>query len=154
MEHLTHFFLHKVEQAGYPGLFLVMLLGNIGIPVGTELMVAAAGAFAGAGKVFMGAGGVPGVWLVAAVAAANPHTIVVLEPGGPVTMPWIAQVSGVLEAWYPGIGGAQALAAMIPTRGDTQPNKLALIMVVVVAVPVVPGCRLAAAALADAAAPA
>ena len=40
--------------------------------------------------------------LVEAVAAANPHTIVVLETGGPVTMPWIDQVSAVLEAWYPG----------------------------------------------------
>ena len=40
--------------------------------------------------------------LVSAVAAANPHTIVVLETGGPVTMPWIDKVSAVLEAWYPG----------------------------------------------------
>ena len=47
--------------------------------------------------------------LVAAVAAANPHTIVVLETGGPVTMPWVDNVQGIVEAWYPGIGGAQAL---------------------------------------------
>ncbi len=40
--------------------------------------------------------------LVAAVAAANPHTIVVLETGGAVTMPWAGQVSAVMEAWYPG----------------------------------------------------
>jgi len=51
--------------------------------------------------------------LVAAVAAANPHTIVVIESGGPVTMPWSDQVSGILEAWYPGIGGAQALANIL-----------------------------------------
>ena len=34
--------------------------------------------------------------LVSAVAAANPHTIVVLETGGPVTMPWVDNVNGVL----------------------------------------------------------
>jgi beta-glucosidase len=48
--------------------------------------------------------------LVAAVAAANPHTIVVVESGGPVTMPWKDAVAGIVEAWYAGIGGAQALA--------------------------------------------
>ncbi|HXB62147.1 MAG TPA: glycoside hydrolase family 3 C-terminal domain-containing protein [Acidobacteriaceae bacterium] len=51
--------------------------------------------------------------LVAAVAAANPRTIVVIESGGPVTMPWVDNVSGILEAWYPGIGGAQALANIL-----------------------------------------
>ena len=58
--------------------------------------------------------------LVAAVAAANPHTIVVLETGGPVTMPWMAQVSGVLEAWYPGIRGAEAITAIL--FGDINPT--------------------------------
>src|SRR5208282_4731714 len=48
--------------------------------------------------------------LVSAVAAANPHTIVVLETGGPVTMPWADQVAGILEAWFPGIGGGPAIA--------------------------------------------
>jgi beta-glucosidase len=51
--------------------------------------------------------------LVSAVAAANPHTIVVLETGGPVTMPWTTSVQGIVEAWYPGIGGAQALANLL-----------------------------------------
>lgn len=51
--------------------------------------------------------------LVRAVAAANPHTIVVLETGGPVTMPWVNDVDGIVEAWYPGIGGAQALANLL-----------------------------------------
>ncbi|HEU4982599.1 MAG TPA: glycoside hydrolase family 3 C-terminal domain-containing protein [Acidobacteriaceae bacterium] len=51
--------------------------------------------------------------LVSAVAAANPHTIVVLETGGPVSMPWANQVQGIVEAWYPGIGGAQALANLL-----------------------------------------
>lgn len=51
--------------------------------------------------------------LVSAVAAANPHTIVVLETGGPVTMPWENSVQGIVEAWYPGIGGAEALANLL-----------------------------------------
>jgi beta-glucosidase len=51
--------------------------------------------------------------LVSAVAAANLHTIVVLETGGPVSMPWANQVQGIVEAWYPGIGGAQALANLL-----------------------------------------
>lgn len=51
--------------------------------------------------------------LVSAVAAANPHTIVVLETGGPVSMPWADKVEGIVEAWYPGIGGAQALANLL-----------------------------------------
>ncbi|HEV2464891.1 MAG TPA: glycoside hydrolase family 3 C-terminal domain-containing protein [Acidobacteriaceae bacterium] len=51
--------------------------------------------------------------LVDAVAKANPHTIVVLETGGPVTMPWADEVQGIVEAWYPGIGGAQALAKLL-----------------------------------------
>ncbi len=51
--------------------------------------------------------------LVDAVAAANPHTIVVLENGGPVAMPWADRVQGIVEAWYPGIGGAQSLANIL-----------------------------------------
>ena len=51
--------------------------------------------------------------LIAAVAAANPRTIVVLITGNPVTMPWIDHVAGVMEAWYPGIGGGQAIANLI-----------------------------------------
>ncbi len=58
--------------------------------------------------------------LVEAVAAANPNTIVVIESGGPVSMPWIANVRGVLEAWYPGIGGAQALARIL--FGEVNPS--------------------------------
>lgn len=51
--------------------------------------------------------------LVEAVAAANPHTIVVLETGGPVTMPWTNRVSAILEAWYPGIRGGEAIADLL-----------------------------------------
>lgn len=58
--------------------------------------------------------------LIGAVAAANRHTIVVLETGGPVSMPWIENVSAVLEAWYPGIRGAEAVANIL--FGDVNPS--------------------------------
>jgi beta-glucosidase len=51
--------------------------------------------------------------LIQAVTAANPRTIVVLETGGPVTMPWVAQAAGVVEMWFPGSRGAEALAALL-----------------------------------------
>jgi len=51
--------------------------------------------------------------LVAAVAAANPHTIVVIESGGALVMPWLNSVSAVLEAWYPGQRGGAALADLL-----------------------------------------
>ena len=51
--------------------------------------------------------------LIAAVAKANPHTVVVLVTGNPVSMPWINDVAGVMEAWYPGIAGGQAIADLL-----------------------------------------
>ncbi|CCG86522.1 glycoside hydrolase family 3 C-terminal domain-containing protein [Erwinia piriflorinigrans] len=51
--------------------------------------------------------------LIQALAEANPQTIVVLETGGPVTMPWLDNVSAVLEAWYPGSGGGEAIAGVL-----------------------------------------
>jgi beta-glucosidase len=51
--------------------------------------------------------------LIETVARANPKTIVVLETGSPATMPWIDKVAGVVEAWYPGIRGAEALATIL-----------------------------------------
>jgi beta-glucosidase len=51
--------------------------------------------------------------LIAAVAAANKRTVVVLVTGNPVSMPWIDQVAGVMEAWYPGVGGGQAIANLL-----------------------------------------
>ena len=51
--------------------------------------------------------------LIAAVAAANPKTIVVLETGNPVTMPWRDAVGGIVEAWYPGQRGGEAIANML-----------------------------------------
>jgi beta-glucosidase len=54
--------------------------------------------------------------LIAAVAAAQPRTAVVLETGGPVLMPWIAQVPAVLQAWYPGQRGGEAIANILTGR--------------------------------------
>ena len=51
--------------------------------------------------------------LIGKVAAANPHTVVVLESGGPVTMPWAGQVSAILEAWYAGSSGSDAVANVL-----------------------------------------
>jgi beta-glucosidase len=58
--------------------------------------------------------------LVQRVAAANPRTIVVGETGGPITMPWVDQVSGILMIWYPGIRGAEAAANIL--FGDVNPS--------------------------------
>jgi Glycosyl hydrolase family 3 C-terminal domain len=51
--------------------------------------------------------------VVRSVAAANPHTIVVIESGDPVLMPWAANVNGIVEAWYPGVRGGEALASLL-----------------------------------------
>jgi beta-glucosidase len=51
--------------------------------------------------------------LVAAIAAANPHTIVVMENGGAQVLPWLSAVSAVLEAWYPGQRGGEAIANIL-----------------------------------------
>jgi beta-glucosidase len=56
--------------------------------------------------------------LIDAVAAANPRTIVVLETGNPVTMPWLHRVSGVLECWYPGQRGGEAIANVLFGKVD------------------------------------
>lgn len=58
--------------------------------------------------------------LIAAIAAANPNTIVVLETGGPVDMPWLDNVAAVIEAWYPGQGGAEAIAGVL--FGEVNPS--------------------------------
>ena len=63
--------------------------------------------------------------LIEQVAAANPHTIVVLETGTAVTMPWIEKVRGVVEAWYAGSTGQKALANVLV--GEVNPSgKLAM----------------------------
>ena len=57
--------------------------------------------------------------LISAVAAVNPNTIVVLNTGSAVTMPWLDSVKGVLEAWYPGQQDGTAIASVL--FGDTNP---------------------------------
>jgi beta-glucosidase len=58
--------------------------------------------------------------LIEAVAKANPNTVVVLNTGSAVTMPWIDQVKGVFEAWYPGQESGNAIAALL--YGDVNPS--------------------------------
>lgn len=58
--------------------------------------------------------------LIEAVAAANPHTIVVLNTGSAVAMPWLGKVAGVIEAWYPGQQAGNAIAALL--YGDANPS--------------------------------
>jgi beta-glucosidase len=57
--------------------------------------------------------------LIAAVASVNPRTIVVLETGNPVLLPWRGQAAAILEAWYPGARGGEAIAAIL--FGDAEP---------------------------------
>lgn len=58
--------------------------------------------------------------LIAAVAAANPHTIVVLKTGGPVLMPWLDKVPALLQAWYPGEEDGNVIADIV--LGDVNPS--------------------------------
>ncbi len=58
--------------------------------------------------------------LISAVARANPHTIVVINAGAPVAMPWLSQVAGVVDAWYPGESNGTALASVL--FGNTNPS--------------------------------
>lgn len=58
--------------------------------------------------------------LIRAVVAANPKTIVVLNNGTPVLMPWLASVPGLVEAWFPGDEGGHALASVL--FGDVNPS--------------------------------
>jgi beta-glucosidase len=58
--------------------------------------------------------------LISAVAAANPHTVVVVDAGAPVVMPWLNQVASVVDAWYPGESNGTALAAVL--YGSVDPS--------------------------------
>lgn len=58
--------------------------------------------------------------LIAAVAEANPNTVVVLETGNPVAMPWLSKTAAVVQAWYPGIRGGEAIASVL--FGETNPS--------------------------------
>jgi beta-glucosidase len=56
--------------------------------------------------------------LVSAVARANPKTVVVLQTGGPVEMPWLEEVAGVIEAWYPGQETGNAIADVLLGKAE------------------------------------
>jgi beta-glucosidase len=58
--------------------------------------------------------------LVSAVAVANPHTVVVIQSGGPIAMPWAGQVQGILEDWFPGQADGDAIAPVL--FGDVDPS--------------------------------
>jgi beta-glucosidase len=58
--------------------------------------------------------------LVQAVAAANPHTVVVVKSGSAILMPWADKVPAILEAWYPGEEDGNAVAAVL--FGDYNPS--------------------------------
>ncbi|MFV9431601.1 glycoside hydrolase family 3 C-terminal domain-containing protein [Rhodococcus aetherivorans] len=51
--------------------------------------------------------------VIDAVASANANTMVVLETGNPVTMPWCDKVKAIVQAWYPGQAGGQAIAEVL-----------------------------------------
>src|SRR3954470_9479888 len=58
--------------------------------------------------------------LIKAVAGANPNTVVVLDTGGPMLMPWLADVKRVLQAWFPGQEDGNAIASIL--FGDVNPG--------------------------------
>jgi beta-glucosidase len=58
--------------------------------------------------------------LLSAVAAAQPRTVAVLETGGPVRMPWLEHVPSVVQAWYPGQRGGEAIANIL--TGKVNPS--------------------------------
>jgi beta-glucosidase len=58
--------------------------------------------------------------LISAVAAANPHTVVVVNAGAPVAMPWLSAVAGVVDTWYPGQTSGTSLASVL--FGQTDPG--------------------------------
>ncbi|AKR57239.1 Beta-glucosidase [Devosia sp. H5989] len=132
---------HKVviEFATRPARTLAVagLRAGIGLPLGDEAIseAVAAALDAETALVFVGRNGewdtegsdlasidLPGRQneLVAAVAAANPRTVVVLQTGGPVEMPWLDKVAGVIEAWYPGQEAGNAIADVL--LGTAEPG--------------------------------
>ncbi|MEO7223078.1 MAG: glycoside hydrolase family 3 C-terminal domain-containing protein, partial [Devosia sp.] len=110
---------------------------GIGLPLGDKALAAAA-AVARDAEVAIVCVGRTGEWdtegsdlldirlpgrqdeLVSAVAKANPRTIVVLQTGGPVEMPWLGEVAAVIEAWYPGQEAGNAIADVL--SGAAEPG--------------------------------
>jgi beta-glucosidase len=103
---------------------------GIGLPLGDEAVAeaAAAASHSEVALLFVGRNGewdtegsdlvdiaLPGRQneLIAAVAAANPRTAVVLQTGGPIEMPWIDAVAAVLQGWYPGQEAGNAIADVL-----------------------------------------
>ncbi len=118
-------------------LVLSVFRAGIGVPMGDAEIAEAArvAAEAETAVVFVGRSGewdtegsdleniaLPGRQdeLVAAVCAANPRTIVVLQTGGPVEMPWLNDAAAVLQAWYPGQEAGNAIADVL--YGDAEPG--------------------------------
>jgi beta-glucosidase len=58
--------------------------------------------------------------LISAVTEANPNTIVVLQTGSAIAMPWLDKTAAVIEAWYPGGRGGEAIASVL--FGETNPS--------------------------------
>lgn len=118
-------------------LGLAAFAAGIGRPLGDEAIAQAVAAALNADTavVFVGRNGewdtegsdLPSILLpgrqdelVAAVASANPNTVVVLQTGGPVEMPWIGSVASLLQAWYPGQEAGNAIADVL--TGAAEPS--------------------------------
>lgn len=118
-------------------LGLAAFAAGIGLPLGDRAIAEAVQAARDAetALVFIGRNGewdtegsdLPGIALpgrqnelVEAVAAVNPRTVVVLQTGGPVEMPWVDNVAAVLQAWYPGQEAGNAIADVL--TGAAEPG--------------------------------
>lgn len=127
----------EVASSTSEAMSFTAFAAGIGLPLGDEAIAEAAAAAAQAEVAILCIGrngewdtegsdlpgiGLPGRQdeLVAAVARANPNTVVVLQTGGPVEMPWLDRVAAVLEAWYPGQEAGNAIADVL--TGAAEPG--------------------------------
>ena len=128
-----------IEFRAKPGanLDFSALRAGIGLPLGPEAITEAAQVAAKADVVILCLGR-SGEWdtegsdltdlrlpgqqdaLATAVLAANPRTVVVLQSGGPVEMPWIGKAPAVLQSWYAGQEAGHAIADVL--FGDAEPG--------------------------------